>query len=217
MICSPTEPAQLRDAADAVSMFPESFGADLVVPIHGGGWAGIQRKEIADLCASIEDNRLSEQLVKLRQLTMSMLIVEGELEWTNDGEMLSRRRWKSMTRDRFDGVMWHVQADGTWVCFTRDLAETIRVAKHFEKWTAKPRKAMATRPPVTAAWGTPDSRDFQVHLLTGFPGVGPELAERIIDHFGGVPWTWKITVEELQQVAGIGKRKAEQIMGLVPA
>ena len=69
----------------------------------------------------------------------------------------------------------------------------------------------------TAAWGTPDSRDFQVHLLTGFPGVGPELAERIIDHFGGVPWTWKITVEELQQVAGIGKRKAEQIMGLVPA
>ena len=110
-----------------------------------------------------------------------------------------------------------MQADGTWVCFTRDLAETIRVAKHFEKWTGKPRKAMATRPPVTAAWGTPDSRDFQVHLLTGFPGVGPELAERIIDHFGGVPWTWKITVEELQQVAGIGKRKAEQIMGLVPA
>ena len=71
-----TGPAAWR--ADAVSMFPESFGADLVVPIHGGGWAGIQRKEIADLCASIEDNRLSEQLVKLRQLTMSMLIVEGE-------------------------------------------------------------------------------------------------------------------------------------------
>ena len=169
MICSPTEPAQLRDAADAVSMFPESFGADLVVPIHGGGWAGIQRKEIADLCASIEDNRLAEQLVKLRQLTMSMLIVEGELEWTNDGEMLSRRRWKSITRDRFDGVMWHVQADGTWVCFTRDLAETIRVAKHFEKWTAKPRKAMATRPPVTAAWGTPDNQTLdQASVLYRF-------------------------------------------------
>lgn len=216
MICSPTEPAQLRDAASSVSMFPENFGADLVVGIHAGGWAGIQRKEVRDLCASIEDNRLTEQLVKLRQLPMSMLIVEGELEWTNDGEMLgARNRFKSITRDRFDGVMWTVQSEGTWVCFTSGLSETIRVAKHFEKWVGKPRKGLATRPQVTAAWGSPDSRDFQIHLLTGFPGVGPELAERILDHFGRVPWTWNVTVDEMMQVVGIGKRKAEQIMGVV--
>ena len=215
MICSPTEPAQLRDAAASVSMFPESFGADLIVATHEGGWAGVQRKEVRDLMASIEDGRLAEQLVKLRQLPMSLLIVEGELEWTNDGEMLGNRRWKSITRDRFDGVMWMVQSDGTWVCFTRDLAETIRVVKHFEVWAGKARKGLSTRGQVAASWGKPDSRDFQIHLLCGFPGVGPELAGRIVDRFGGVPWTWRVTLEELCEVPGVGKRKAEQMMGVV--
>jgi ERCC4-type nuclease len=51
-----------------------------------------------------------------------------------------------------------------------------------------------------------------MHLLQSFPGVGPEIASRIWDHFQGVPIQWEITgPEELSAIPGIGKQKASQI------
>jgi len=47
------------------------------------------------------------------------------------------------------------------------------------------------------------------HILQGFPGVGPELAGRMVDHFEGVPLTWTHAIDELMEVEGVGKKKAE--------
>ena len=214
MICSPTEPAQLREAASVVSMLPETFGADLIVGMHEGGWAGVQRKEVKDLCVSIDDGRLNEQVAKMQQLERKMLLIEGELEWTNDGEMIGRRFGAKISRERFDGVLWTVQNAGVWVTATRDLAETIRVVQHFEQWCRKPRRRAGTRPAVSGAWGTPDNHDYQVHLLSGLPGVGPELADRIIATCG-MPFVWRVGLEELMTVDGIGKKRAEAILGAI--
>jgi len=45
--------------------------------------------------------------------------------------------------------------------------------------------------------------------------VGPELAERIVEHFGGIPMRWEVAIEELLEVYGIGKVKAEKLGQMV--
>jgi len=46
----------------------------------------------------------------------------------------------------------------------------------------------------------------------GLPGVGVELADRILKEFGSIPWQWTCTMEELMKVEGLGKVKAKKIM-----
>ena len=60
-------------------------------------------------------------------------------------------------------------------------------------------------------WGTPSNEDYQRHLVMGLPGVGPELADRIVKKFRGVPWIWTINYEDLINVEGIGPKKARAI------
>lgn len=212
MIVSPTEPRVLLDRARAVSMAPEHFGADILLPIVDGKWAGVQRKELRDLIASISDGRLNEQIVKMRTLPVRMLVVEGQPKWSESGELLGHKHGPPLTRDRFDGVLWRAQADGMWVTFTAHLAETVTVLEHFGKWVEKSREEFATREPVASSWGKPDSRDFQRHLLMGLPNVGPKLADVILDAHG-MPWEWRIDAEDLAALPGIGAKKAAQIIG----
>jgi len=47
-----------------------------------------------------------------------------------------------------------------------------------------------------------------MHVLQGFPGMGPELAGRVVDKFEGVPLTWTVSEDELQTVEGLGKKKS---------
>lgn len=218
MIISPTEPARLKKLG-AVSLYPESFGADILVPIAGGGWVGVQRKERGDLMSSLADGRLGEQIAKLRALPRSHLIIEGRLSYTTDGTLMGSGKYgRELTREYMDGVLWSVQNAGTWVSYTDSLGETCDMLEHLAKWWAKDKhRGLATRGPVTATWGVPDARDYQIHLLTGIPNVGPELAGRILDRFGGLPFRWRddVTVKTLCEVVGVGKVKAEKILGVL--
>jgi ERCC4-type nuclease len=83
-------------------------------------------------------------------------------------------------------------------------------------WARKDRhQSLDRRPTVRGAWGKPDSREWGSHLLQSFDGVGPELAGRIIDHFGRPPVGWLVTAEDLAGVAGIGKQKAKKLIGML--
>jgi ERCC4-type nuclease len=48
--------------------------------------------------------------------------------------------------------------------------------------------------------------------LQGFDGIGPELAERIVDHFGRVPLSWTVGEGELAKVKGLGKKKVAKMV-----
>jgi ERCC4-type nuclease len=43
-------------------------------------------------------------------------------------------------------------------------------------------------------------------------GVGAEMAGRIWDHFGRVPWRWEVGVNELMKVKGVGRTRAERML-----
>lgn len=209
MIVSPTEPPALR-AIGTTAMTPERYGCDLLFSA-GARFYGIQRKEFKDFCASVQDGRLGQQIAQMQGMTRGMVVIEGDGRWTDDGQLIDR--YADMTKDQMRKLLWSVRDQGVWVDFTDDLQDTIRLVTSFEAWCKKGgHTSLSQRPKPQSQWGRATNRDFQLHLLQGIPGVGVELAGRIIDRFGRVPWAWNVSEEELMQVDGIGKAKVKKMM-----
>ena len=215
MLISPTEPAALR-ALGRVTMAPERFGVDLMFA-HRGGWFGIQRKEFGDLLASMEDGRLGQQVRMMTGLRRVMVVIEGigRQSWSNDGRLLSNA-YSNVSRDQIRSLLWSVRDRGVWVDQSDSLADTIALVQAFERWAKKPsHKALDTRPGPVTHWGKPDNADWQKHLLQGLPGIGTEMAGRIIDAVG-MPLRVGVTREELLAVPGLGPKRVEAILTCVP-
>jgi len=215
MLISPTEPKQFHRVG-TVSSSPERYGADFLIIGHKQR-IGVQRKQFpGDLLASLTDGRLYDQLPRLSDLDRSLLVIEGHGQWTEDGELIGNK-YQRMNISQFYGLLYTIMFEfgvpSIWVGSMRD---TIDVLVSLESWAKKKKhKALTQRPgPSKSSWGSTSEQHFAQHLLQGFPGIGPELAGRIVAKFEGVPLTWTHSVDELMEVEGLGKRKAE---GMVKA
>lgn len=213
MIISGLEPDALK-ALGTVAGVPENYGADVLI-VERGVKVGIQRKQFpGDFLGSLADGRLYQQLHAMQELDHAFLLVEGFGKWTLEGELM-HDTFSRFTKKQFHGLMATVQMEfGTGVMQVRDLGESCLWLTNLELWLQKEtHTSLKTRPgPPRGAWGTRDNRAFGLHFIQSFPGVGPELAARIYDHFNGVPVKW--TVEgwkDLTAVPGIGKEKAQRI------
>lgn len=219
MIIAPTEPKALRDLGRTSSLLESRFGADVCWRTRGR-WIGVQRKTVPDLVASVNDKRLGGQVSRMAGLDMAVLLIEGEPRWTIEGQMMNVMAGgaggaggRGLTKRQWRGVLWSVGLKGIVVGYTRNLPETVDWIKDLHAWTQKAgHSSLQGREPVYAPWGSAGSEDYQRHLLMGLPGVGVELADRIRARFDGVPWAWTVGIEELMEVEGIGKKKAETMM-----
>lgn len=214
MLVAPSEPPALRKIG-TVSMAPERYGCDLLFASRGR-WFGVQRKEFKDLLASMRDGRIAQQMGMMEGLEQSMVVIEGmgSVRWGSDGELLDD--YARVTRDQIRGLLWSVRDRGVWVDQTDGLADTIQMVQAFEQWCKKPaHKSLSTRPGPVNTWGKVGNRDWEMHLLQGLPGVGVELAGRVLDQVG-MPLGWRVTREELLGVEGLGKGKVDKMMMCVP-
>lgn len=66
--------------------------------------------------------------------------------------------------------------------------------------------------PAAGEWGKSGNREWALHLLQGFRGIGPVQAAAIYDHFGRIPIEWDVDFFDLMDVPGIGEKRAEQLM-----
>lgn len=212
MLIAPSEPPALK-AIGRSSQKPERFGADILFPAQGR-LVGIQRKTIADLLASVRDGRLQREMAQMSRLGLAVLIVEGRPRWTLDGQLISTSagfgpQW---SRSQHRGLLWSVQAKGVSVTHTDDLADTIDTVRDLAGWSRKrAHQSLNRRPKPSSTWGKAGHRDFALHLLQSFDGIGPIQAEAILDHFGGVPLMWLATERQLMQVPGVGKTRAKRL------
>jgi len=214
MLISPTEPASLHSLGK-VAWLPEKFGADILMSV-GSEWIGVQRKEIADLVSSVQDGRLGMQIAQMAALKQAVVVVEGRPKWTLEGELILGRTGSSgFTKKQYQSVLWSVREKGVWVDFTEDLNATKEWILGFDVWIRKNKHtSLSRRPGPNSVWGLPGNEDFARHLVMGIPGVGAELADRIVKQFG-VPFQWKISQEDLETVEGIGKKKAQKIWAAI--
>lgn len=217
MKVSPAEHHPTLSTLGGVSSVPERFGADFLWVANGLKW-GVQRKEVKDLAASHADGRLTREVGMMKKLDRPVVIVEGKLHWSTDGVLLTAGKGASgfgreWTYDMWLGVVAGLQDEGVWVLRADDVVETARMLTGLERWSRKTKhSSLVGREPLTSVWGQPTNHEFATYMLTGLPGVGPELAARVVEKFDGLPWRWTIGEDELQQVPGIGAKKARSMV-----
>ena len=201
MLVSPTEPAELK-MLGKVSSQPEKHGADFLMYSPVVGRVGVQRKEIGDLVASLGD-RLAREIPLLQQLDIGLVLIEGRIEWTNDGTLLSAGGLE-LSRAQYLGIVWSIQSSGLWIGSTSSLTETTTFLSLFSRWVTKERHHSLLRRnkrPARNAYGEARDRDWQIFFLQGLPGLGYERAASVVDFYGGLPLQW---TGVLTEIPGIG-------------
>ncbi len=218
LFVAPTEPRQLKAIATTVSLLPEKFGCDVVWwgKHHGEDqmW-GVQRKELKDLLASIQDGRISKELAQMRAggIPLPIIVIEGKVQFDSNGNLMWNSWGKDWTRAQFKGMLWSLMNEGAHIDYTKDIGETVDLVKMFAQWSQKAKHGSAMkRPTAFNPWGHATNEDWAVHLLQGFDVLGIERAKAVIKHFGKVPLQWEVTVEQLMEVPGVGKKIAEGLI-----
>lgn len=212
MLVAPSEPRTIK-LLGQVSSLPEKRGADLIFPAHST-LVCVQRKEISDLIASVQDGRLAKEIQQLRSAGLAVLIIEGRLRWSSEGLLMNRDYGQPWTRTAHRNLLRSVQQQGVWVDSSEDVADTVSAVLELQEWVLKPKhQSLLRRPGPISPWGKAGNEDWEAWLLQGLDGVGPELAARIVKKFGGAPLQWRVTEKELMEVDGIGPKKARQMVG----
>ncbi len=207
MLIAPSEPAVFR-ALGSYSPLCEANGADILF-LSQAGMVGIQRKEIHDLVASKRNGLLEKELAKMAALDHRVLLIEGDFRFASNGDSLAVRhgRYRQSEHDSFETA---IQGRGFTLAYTASLEHTatrlVQLERYYDNLSSY---TAGSRPkPVPGVWGTRDSRDWAVHLLQSFEGIGVKQAGAIMDHLGKLPLAWTCTAEDLLAVKGIGAKRA---------
>jgi ERCC4-type nuclease len=176
------------------------------------GLIGIQRKEVTDLVASVQDGRLSKELAQMKSLDIGILLIEGRMLWTSEGTLLRDHQHGRWTRQQQLGVELSAQLKGVWIVKSDSLQGTIELLSMLQSWATTDRSLLSTRTGPVSPWGHKTNLDWLYHLVQGIEGVGPKLAKVIVDKFG-CPFQWipEVTPLSLTALEGIGHGRAEKI------
>jgi len=219
VLVSPAEPPALRRLG-SVSMVTEEYGADFLI-VGPAGMVGVQRKKFpSDFVGSLSDGRLHTVVMKIRATTLPIIVLEGDPTWSLDGALLNQRGGPNLQRSTLRAMEWSLMQSGIGVQWTDDLADTADYIGTLAEWWAKDtHNGFGTRPGPGRAneFGVPTSdRDWALHVLQGFDGVGPGLAQHIYDEFERLPLRWDVTEAELRTVHGLGPKRLASLGKRLP-
>lgn len=162
----------------------------------------IERKSVVDLAASILDGRLFAQAEAMALASeRPALLVEGNLlDLPNQ-----------FHEDALPGalsalsVFWNLS-----VFSTPNKMGTARLLARLHKHQVEGLGyEVATR--VLKPKDRPDGALSQ-YLISGLPGVGPEMARKLLMHFGSARAVFAASAQQLQQCKGVGPKTAQAIV-----
>lgn len=222
LLVSPAEPQSVKDSLTKhgveweSSTRPERHGVDMLWRARDTWW-GVQRKAVNDFVASLRDGRIAREVSQMRHsVSMPCLIIEGRVNFTvGDEPKLILTHGMEITHRQWQGMMWTLASQGITVHRTAVIADTSLYIKRMMDWSSKAHHTSVTARPklVESAWGKPNNRDWAVHVLQGFDGVGPEVAGNIFDHFGRLPLRWDVDDgDELLDVKGLGPGRVKKML-----
>jgi len=189
-------PARLQDLGVEVTM-QEMAAGDYQV-----GAFLIERKTVSDLAASILDGRLFEQAELIAQASeRPALLIEGSLATLpND-----------MHADSLPGAISALSV--FWGISVMSSADQDGTARLLARLYQHQVNGLGYEVPTRVAKPTdkPDGAQAQ-YLVCGLPGVGPELARRLLEHFGSAREVFHADIPELCRVKGVGQKTAIAII-----
>ncbi len=212
---SPTERSSSVTELGMYSSLPELYGADILFTTFTTKLlVGVQRKEISDLIASLQDGRLGKEVAQLQQCDVKLLIVEGKQRWSNEGILLNvYKNMKSFNKLQYRNALFSVRLRGVWVIESEDATDTAKICRQLDKFLDKDTHGslLSRVSPKGDSWGRKGNRDWGIHVWTSFPGIGTTIAQDLYDKVG-LPFKLTVTREELMEIKGMGKVRVDNLM-----
>ncbi|MHA1713412.1 MAG: helix-hairpin-helix domain-containing protein [Candidatus Ranarchaeia archaeon] len=216
----------VREIAGEIDVVKLPIG-DLFISVSPGRGCLIERKTVNDFIVSMHSNHLWEQLLRMMKvdklfeipISRRILVIQGTFEHYLDE--LARRShienritnfWKSVCGAQqeilfvYDTPIFCAENNVALKAFLQVLIQREKQAKN--DGLPKPRWM---RRRITDQLPIKDARKL---LLATVPSIGERLAENLLSHFHTIQEVASATVEDLQAVHGIGKKKAKRICQL---
>jgi len=185
----------------------------------------IERKTVSDFLSSIRSNRLWDQLLRMMKtervlghdVKRRIFLLHGNfddyLEMVDYGDQDDLlKRWSQLMGAYMEIVyvyntpIIHAESDIAFKAFMRILVKRECTGKNDKlpdaRWYRKP--ARADLP----------TKDRKTYILSALPYIGNRLAENLLSHFETISQIACASVEELQKVPKIGKKKAQLIYSM---
>ena len=160
----------------------------------------VERKTVSDFLASLTKKRLYRQLDALKEnFARPLILIEGR-------DLYGIRK---IHPDVIRSALALIAVEyGFPVIFTADARDTagfLYAAASQEQLGRKQKLSLrGEKKPMLL-------EERQRYVVESLPQIGPELAERLLKHFGSVDRIVRATEEELQAVPRIGAKKAREI------
>ena len=191
---------------DALVAYPQVVVAVGRLPLGDylpGGGVIVERKTAADLVQSIRDQRLFDQAARLRAgAAHPVIILEGDPLAVRTG----------MNKNAILGALtWLTTIQGIPLLPSSGPARTaellVTIARQQQQGWRAPSGVVKPKAPTL--------REQQLAVLSSLPGVGPVLAARLLDHFGGLRGALDADAAALGAVPGIGEAVATRLAALL--
>jgi len=166
----------------------------------------VERKTIADFLSSLTDGRLFNQAKNLKDnFDKVLIIVEGdssELYWSRD-----------ISENAIISALLSLKLDyGISVMYSEDIEFTSIILKNLLRREHREKNDILSFRVGKRFWTIEEE---QKYLVEGLPGVGPKLANALLDEFKSPKNIFNASDKDLQKVQKIGKKKAEKIKAIL--
>ncbi len=189
-------PAMLAELGVTVEARELEVGDYIIVP----GQVAVERKAPRDLALSIQQRRLFEQAERLKAaFTTPILVVEGPSLYTYT-KMSPQALQSALARILINPGVSFLRTDSK----EDTAAFLVYLARHAVGLGVDPLVSPYKRPARTVD-------DEALRLVMALPGIGVEVAHRLLAHFGTPSAIFAAGEDELRAVEGIGPRRARRI------
>ncbi len=163
----------------------------------------IERKTTEDFVDSMVSGRLMSQMQRLKNYSRPCLIIEGEGLYSK----------KDVHPNAIRGALASIVVDfGIPTIFTRDERDTAAIiAAMIKRELLEGRKEVQIREDKRIS----TLKEQQESTVAGLPNVNIVLARRLLEEFETVRKIFNATRTELENVQGIGKKTAEEIVNVL--
>ncbi|HIH33915.1 MAG TPA: hypothetical protein HA282_05485 [Nanoarchaeota archaeon] len=159
------------------------------------GNIAVERKTTSDFISSMINKRLLRQLEEIQQYEKRLLVIEGKFD-------------REFNKNAIRGMVLSTMLDfSVPVVFTNDYDETAEVLFAIAKRVARGKQEFGLK----VKKKTYSLAEQQQLLVEGLPSIGPNLAKALLKEFKTITALVNASLEDLQKVEKIGKKKAEII------
>lgn len=169
----------------------------------------VERKTIDDFVSSMINKRLIFQLTDLKKnFKKPLLLIEG----TDEQDFYRPASHPNMNENAIKGMMLSIVTDfGIPIIFSKDYKDSATFLYLLVKREEKGKKEFSFK----IKRKTFNMKEQQQLIIEGFPGIGPSIAKNILKHFKTIPAFANASIEELEKVEKLGKKKAINIKALL--